>query len=404
MKDVVKKFGGELPLDAKCLFGGILVALLGANIFEHQYHDLVESLHLHFVVNDLLMGLFFLVVAIEIRLDTLPGGLLNPVRKALLPLMGTLGGVIMPSTVFAIGAVWIISETVKGSAIPTATDIAVSVVVMRTIFARHHPAEIFLKVLAIADDIIGILIIAIAFPEGSLESKAWLVLPAVTMVVVFGLHRWSSLRDWYWYLPFAAVSWIGFHEAHMHAALSLVPLAFVAPHPFTDVDRYDDFELIRHGQGRDALSQILDLSRYPIPVILFLFGLTNVGIVINGEAFGAVTWLVLISLVVGKPLGIVVFTWLGTAVLGVKLSDGMSFKHVFVVGQCAGIGLTVALFVSTVVYPTGSEQLAQASIGALLSFPVSGIISRMAAIYWKLPFRIPHEETAKQEVAAIAMH
>lgn len=403
MASTIMKFGGELSLEAKCLFGSIFLALLGANLLGSTHHNIVEELHLHFLVNDVAMAMFFLVVAIEVRLDLLPGGLLNPVKKAIVPLAATIGGVIGPSTVFAVAAVIFINETMKGAAIPTATDIAVSVVVLRTIFAPHHPAETFLKVLAIADDVLGIVIIAVAFPEGSLVSKLWLVLPAVSVVVVYGLHRWSNIRNWYWYVPFALLSWVGFHEAHVHAALALVPLAFVAPHPLTDVDTFDDFELPIHGSGKDALSQMLDGTRYIIPAILFLFGFTNLGIRIDGESFGWVTFWVLIALVVGKPVGILASTWLITRFKGVDLDPRIGFKHVYVLGQTAGIGLTVALFVSTVVYNPAQPQLAQASVGALLSFPVSAVLSITASRMWKLPRRIEASVYEEEElVAAVA--
>ena len=166
------------------LIAGVVIGFLAANINPHLYEMLVEfnpfgehasvfghELTLHFIINTMFMCLFFGIAAKEITQSTLPGGVLNPLRRAINPLIGTLGGIFGPAGLYLLLA-WIFyggtesfSAVANGWAIPTATDIALAWLVARLVFGPLHPAVNFLLLLAVADDAIGLGIIAIFYPD-----------------------------------------------------------------------------------------------------------------------------------------------------------------------------------------------------------------------------------------------
>ena len=206
------------------LLSGVVVALLAANLdpegYEHLLHWqpfgsfalLGHDLTFHFLVNDLFMVLFFGIAAKEITESCLPGGSLNPVRKAITPLVATLGGVVGPVGIFFLGLWggfglgffdgkvddWSLLR--QGWGIPTATDIALAWLVARTVFGRGHPAVAFLLLLAVADDAIGLVIIAIFYGDPALPAvPAYLSLVVLGMAVAWGLRR-AGVQNWVAYV------------------------------------------------------------------------------------------------------------------------------------------------------------------------------------------------------------
>jgi NhaA family Na+:H+ antiporter len=174
------------------LIGGAVIALVWANLHTHGYHKLVHfsvfsgdlghHFNLHFLVNDVLMALFFAIAAKEVWESFLPGGALSNFRTAATPLMATLGGVAMPAILYLIGAQLTgqMDTLGRGWAVPCATDIAFSYLVARIIFGKGHPAISFLLLLAIADDAAGLIILAIAYPQQALQPQ-WLLLTAAAI-------------------------------------------------------------------------------------------------------------------------------------------------------------------------------------------------------------------------------
>jgi NhaA family Na+:H+ antiporter len=156
------------------------------------------------------------------------------------------------------------------------------------------------------------------------------------------------------------LSWFGFYVGGIHPALALVPIIFVMPHELTDAGLFADKE----ENELDTLNQFRHWWRYPVEITLGLFGFVNAGVPFTSVGVG--TWLVCLALIVGKPVGITLFALLGRA-LNLSLPEGMHWGDVIVMGCAAGIGFTVALFVSTVAFPEGSA-LDMAKMGALFSF------------------------------------
>ena len=398
------------------LIFGALIALVWANLDAHSYHLVVDyplwfndtigaDLHhweqvlgedaelfghaetakvltFHYLVNDILMAFFFAIAGKEVwEAVILENGSLRG-KKAATPLFATLGGMIGPISVY-LGLAWLLGpakfgEVANGWAIPTATDIAFSYLVGRLVFGAGHPAVRFLLLLAIADDAAGLIILAVFYPSGEL-APIWLLLSLAAAVAVFVLFNWlprkldagDQLRprstfvreklSWWPYLIAGALSWFGFAQSGLHPALGLLPIVPTLPHAdrafgiFAEAEKY----------LTDLLNHTEHLLKHPVEIVLFFFGLLNAGVEFN--AISEPTWLVLAGLIVGKPVGVLLFGWLGASVLRLGLPEGMRTIDLFVIGCVAAIGFTVSLFVASVAFDPGPVQDA-AKMGALFSF------------------------------------
>ena len=395
------------------LIFGAISALIWANLDYDTYHHLIEAplwandfvgapydywvkaygegaeakvapgpervLSFHYLVNDVLMALFFAFAGKEVwEAIALKNGSLRG-RKAATPLFATAGGVFVPVGVYLLGA-WIIGrwdDLFVGWAIPTATDIAFSYLVARLVFGASHPAVTFLLLLAIADDAIGLVIIAVFYSDD--VQPMWLLLSFGAGVGAYVLFNWLPRRldrgnqdrpvsTWvrtklsFWpFLAMGAVSWYGFQEAGVHPALGLLPIIPAMPHAdvafgiFAAAEKYLD----------DTLNAFEHTLKVPVEIILLMFGFANAGVLF--QSIGDATWLVLAGLLIGKPFGIWLFGEVAYRFLGLGLPQGMKPSDLFVIGCIAAIGFTVALFVAGVAFESGPAQDA-AKMGALLSF------------------------------------
>ncbi|UWQ17115.1 Na+/H+ antiporter NhaA [Jannaschia sp. M317] len=403
------------------LIAGALIALVWANSDAHSYHLLVEyplwfnnwigaDLHhwellmgpdaeafghaetakvvtAHYLVNDILMAFFFAIAGKEVwEAVILENGSLRG-KKAATPLFATLGGMIGPISVY-LGLAWFLGAekfgmVANGWAIPTATDIAFSYLVGRLVFGAGHPAVRFLLLLAIADDAAGLIILAIFYPSGEL-APVWLLLSLASAVGVYVLFNWlprkldagDQLRprstwvrqklSWWPYLIAGALSWFGFAQSGLHPALGLLPIVPTLPHAdrafgiFAEAEQY----------LTDLLNHTEHLLKHPVEIVLFFFGLMNAGV--EFSAISEPTWLVLAGLIIGKPLGVLLFGYIGAHTLKLGLPAGMRTVDLFVIGCVAAIGFTVSLFVASVAFEPGPVQDA-AKMGALFSFAAAGI-------------------------------
>lgn len=383
---------------------GALIALVWANtnpdgyhhfvefvIWDHapigHYHDGYRTLTLHYLVNDILMAFFFAIAAKEVwEAVILKNGSLRG-KKAATPLFATAGGMFGPIAVYLGLAALLGSETysavANGWAIPTATDIAFSYLVGRMVFGAGHPAVRFLLLLAIADDAVGLIILAVFYPSGELAPE-WLLLSLGAAVAVFVLFNWlprnldrgkPSRPNSTWvrkklhfapYLAAACLSWYGFMRSGIHPALGLLPIVPTIPHAdrafgiFSEAEQY----------LTDLLNQIEHALKHPVEVVLFFFGLLNAGV--EFSAIGSATWLVLAGLIIGKPVGILIFGYIAAKPLGLGIPQGMRIIDLVVIGFVAAIGFTVSLFVASVAFDAGPVQDA-AKMGALFSFAAAGL-------------------------------
>ncbi len=391
------------------LIAGALIALGWANIDPESYksfHDIIllkdspigyeyttasgevtRKLSLHYLVNDVLMALFFAIAGKEVwEAVILKDGSLRG-RKAMTPLFGTAGGMLGPIAVYlGLAAMFgsdVYDAVARGWAIPTATDIAFSYLVGRIVFGAGHPAIRFLLLLAIADDAMGLIILAIAYPSGELQ-LSWLLLSLAAAVGVYLLFNFAprkldggnqdrpvstKVRKLFGGLPYiiaGIISWYGFMRSGLHPSLGLLPVIPAIPHAdrafgmFAEAEKY----------LTDLLNVLEHALKYPVQIVLFLFGLLNAGV--QFSSIGEATWLVLAGLLIGKPAGVLLFGWFAAYPLRLGLPEGMRTVDLFVIGCIAAIGFTVSLFFAGAAFESGPVQEA-AKMGALFSFIAAAI-------------------------------
>jgi NhaA family Na+:H+ antiporter len=337
---------------------GTLIALVWANVERESYVRFTQSTQ--FIINDIGMAFFFALAAKEVTEATAPGGALHSPRRAAMPLVAAVGGMLGPALIFlTMTIVFDRPNLERGWAIPTATDIAFSYLAARIIFGAKHPAIPFLLLLAIADDALGLLIIAAFYPTGPVRLIDATVLVGAGMLIAWTLQKRRVASFWPYILLGGVLSWIGLYRGGVHPALALVPIIPFLPH----IER-DPGLFVEAPDAHDTLDEFEHWFKRPVDVMLFFFGLVNAGVPIGNV--GAGTWLVLVSIIIGKPAGILAATSIGT-LGGLRLPLHVTWRDMTVVGITAGIGFTVALFFATAAFPYG-RLLDETKMGALLSF------------------------------------
>ena len=388
---------------ALLLIAGAAIALVWANIGANSYHDFVElvivddfiighphldengtvhrTLTLHYLVNNVLMAPFFAMAAKEVwEAIVLKNGALRG-KKALTPLFATAGGMIGPVAVYlGLAAVLgsdLYDAVARGWAIPAATDIAFSYLVGRFVFGAGHPAVRFLLLLAIADDAAALVILTVFYSSADVGLE-WLLLSLIAAVAVYLLFNWLPRRldrgnqlrptsTWvrrvlgFWpYLIAACLSWYGFQQAGLHPALGLLPIVPTIPHADRAFGIFAEAEVHLH----DLLNEMEHRLKYPVAFILFLFGLCNAGV--EFATIGAPTLLVFAGLIIGKPIGVLIFGWVAARPLGLGLPPGMRIADLVVIGCIAAIGFTVSLLMAAAAFEGGALEDA-AKLGAIFS-------------------------------------
>lgn len=385
------------------------LALIWANSpLAHSYHDLWHlpiklgfgafefERSFHFWINDALMTVFFLVVGMEIRRE-IHDGALSSLRQAILPVAAAVGGVVVPAIIYiaVVGG----GGALSGWAVPTATDIAFALGVL-ALLGRSIPSNlrIFLLALAIIDDIIAVLIIAL-FYSGSLE-PAGLILALSGIALVVGM-QWIGVASAYAYVVPAAVLWSGLLYTGAHPTLAGVVLGLMTPvyatrrhelpldvasQAITDITAMGQGPSAGHGQitsqlkalrlaQRDMLPPVTRVQASLHPWVAFgvmpLFALANAGVGFDGVDFkapgaAAVTFGVIAALVIGKPVGVVVVSWLLVRLKLCRLPTGVSFSGMTLIGLLAGIGFTMSIFIATLAFDD-PNILNAAKLGVLIA-------------------------------------
>ena len=332
----------------------------------------MKHFDLHFFINDFLMAFFFMAAGKEVFEATFPGGALHNPKQAATPLIATAGGVLGPICVYLLiaflfhGAFGYEMSTgtpndlMHGWAVPTATDIAFSAMIARIIFGGKHPAVPFLLLLAIADDAVGLVIIALCFGSGFGLNTVFGLL-GVAALMCLGYFVFNKKLKWNSWVPYFVLmlgSWLCFGYAGIHCSLGFIPIVVCMPHAAEDDGVHSDDE-----RGKDdALNKLQTAFYVPTEIILGLFGWASAGVAFT--TIGFPTACVAFALIIGKMVGIFTFGGISGKLLG--LPEGMSYKDLLVLGSAAGIGFTVALFVAGVAFPDGDTKDA-AKLGALLS-------------------------------------
>jgi len=247
--------------------------------------------------------------------------------------------------------------------------------IARIVFPAGHPAIPFLLLLAIADDAMGLIILAVFYPSGSLSFTSLGLLMAGAVVTALWLRRRGVQSFWPYVLGPGALSWAALYMGGFHPALALVPVIPFMPHSGRDLGVFDE----REEYQADTLNRFEHWWATPVQLVLLLFGFANAGVTF--EQIGAGTYYVLAGLVIGKPIGIMLFSGMAR-LAGGQLPPGLRSVDLFVVGLVAAIGFTVSLFFATAAFPPG-PALAETKMGALLSFvaaPIALAMSRLLRV------------------------
>lgn len=361
------------------MVAGAVVALVWANAMPSSYARVSEALR--FGVNDIAMVFFFGLAVKEIVEATAPGGPLHSPRRAAVPIVAAVGGMAGPALVyvtlaFAAGR----PDIVRGWAIPCATDIAFGYLVARLIFGPSHPAVPFLLLLAIADDALGLVLLATVYPSGPVHLVNFTALVGIACALAWLLRRQRVRSFWPYVLVPGAISWAGFLVGGLHPALALAPIIPFLPRSPGDTGLFTNTS----HDHRPTLNAFEHWWSTPVEVILFFFALTNAGVAVGNA--GATTWIVLTALALGKPVGIIGATWLAERA-GLQRPSRLTWRDLVVVGMTAGIGFTVALFFATAAFGAGAN-LDQAKLGALLSVSAAALAFGAAKVLGVRPARV----------------
>ena len=355
---------------------GTLVAVVWANLDLTSYEQVAHPLH--FWVNDVGMVFFFALAAKEIFEATLPGGALASPREAAVPLAAAVGGMAAPAFIY-LGLVVLIGPgtLARGWAIPCATDIAFSAMVARVVFPKGHPAVPFLLLLAVADDALGLALLAIFYPAAPLSPLVFAIGLAAALLLAALLRRWKVRSFWPYIAGPGLVSWFSLYLGGIHPALAMVPVVPFMPHQRRDLGVFD----VREHRRQDTLNRFEHWWESPVQLVLLLFGFANAGVPFTQVGPG--TFYVLAALLIGKPLGISLFAGLST-LAGARLPRGLRNADVLLAGVTAAIGFTVALFFATAAFPEG-VALNETKMGALLSFVAAPLAIALARVVLPKP-------------------
>jgi NhaA family Na+:H+ antiporter len=352
---------------------GAGAALLWVNLDAESYYRF--AFKIAFLVNDVAMVFFFGLVTKEVVEATTPAGELHPWRRALLPVIASIGATLVAALIYT-QMVDVLDEPMLSLAWPVtfAADIAVAYFIARIIFPRH-PAVPFVLLLAIASDVWGFLALAWAQPFADLHVGIGTVLMAVALAIAFALRK-ARLRSFWVYLVLAgSLSWYALYRAGLHPALALVPIVPFLPHAARDPGFFVDAD----PHARDALSQFEVWWRYPAQVALFFFGLVNAGVPFH--ALEAGTLGLPIAVMIGKPIGVLVAAGAAVAI-GLPLPPRIGWRELAVIGLIASIGFSFTLYFGAALLGAGQLR-SETEMGAFL-----GLFAIPIAIFFARALRV----------------
>jgi len=351
-------------------------------------------------INDGLMVIFFFVIGLEVKRELVMGEL-RDLRRASLPIFAAVGGMIFPAGIYLYLEAG--TPAAGGWGIPMATDIAFVVGCMAILGPRvPHGLRVLLLSLAIADDIGAILVIAIGYTTGLdflMLAVGFLGLGAVVLSSRLGIRNFPV------YIFLGILTWFGFHESGVHATIAGVLLGLLTPAtPYLDKTLFGkitrrasevlsgEWETLSHRAtrlrryqwaARESISPLEYLEDLLHPwssfLIMPVFALANAGVVVEMSDFvNPVAIAVLTGLVIGKPVGIVLMSWLGVRMKLANLPKGVGWAQVVGGGALAGIGFTMAIFIAGLAL--AGDPLDAAKVGVLSGSFVSGVIGMLVLI------------------------
>ncbi|WP_402464197.1 Na+/H+ antiporter NhaA [Isoptericola aurantiacus] len=355
-----------------------MIALIFANSpWRDAYTTLTEteigpeSLHLHLSLAqwaaDGLLAVFFFTVGVELKHEFVAGSLRSP-KQAGVPMLAAVGGMALPAIFYTVVVLTLgDSSALHGWAIPTATDIAFALAVL-AVFGKGLPVAIrtFLLTLAVVDDLLAIIIIAVFYTESI--SFLWLG-ASLVVVVLFGWHARSRSPKWWILVPLFAVAWAMMHASGVHATIAGVLMGFtIAARP---IHGETETRTHHYEHAVKPWSQGLALP-------LFAFFAAGVNLVDGGgpaEILGQPIVLAIVGgLVVGKLLGVLGTTWIVTRVTPLRLPAGIGVRDLLPVAFLAGIGFTVSLLISELSFGHDSEHTLGAKAAILMASVIAAVL------------------------------
>ena len=355
------------------LISAVIALIVSNSSFSSTYFEILQSYFfvgvnnigikmslLHWV-NDALMAVFFFFVTLEIKREFLQGELSNP-KQALLPIIAAIGGMLVPALIY-IYINFQTGDTLRGWAIPSATDIAFSLGVLSLLGSRVPISlKVFLTALAIIDDLGAIVIIAF-FYTGDLSVK-YLSLLLLTFICLIFLNKFN-VRKYIPYLLLGLILWFFTHESGVHATISGVLLATVIPHR----KKEKDFSLlikIEHG-----------ISPYVAFGIMPLFAFANAGVSLEGVNFNSllspVPLGILLGLFFGKQIGVLLFSLVSIKLKIAEMPNNANWLNFYGVGVLTGIGFTMSLFIGNLAFMENTQYIDGVKIGVLAGSLLSTI-------------------------------
>lgn len=359
------------------------------------------------IINDIFMAVFFLLVGLEIKYEMTAGELTN-IRQAILPILGALGGVLAPIAIYlAFNATH--PEAFMGWGVPTATDIAFALGILSLLGSRvPNGVRVFLSTLAVADDIIAILVIAIFYGES--PDLLWLGAAAivfVALIVMNRMHVYSLVP----YILVGCVLWFCVFSSGIHSTIAGVLLAFAIPSGSrVNLDNFfdwsnkrlrmansfyegDETPLVAQKDYITTISSLSKISKQAVPpatrlehklypwvyfLILPLFALTNADVAVTGLDFATVTSSpvvlgVFCGLVLGKPIGIMLFSFITVKTKIASLPEFVTWRHMLGASVLGGVGFTMAIFVANLAY-ADALLITEAKLSILVASTVAGVI------------------------------
>ena len=355
----------------------VFALLLANSSYSSSYHSFLEmkffNLSVSHWINDGLMAVFFFLVGLEIKKEIVVGEL-NSIKKASLPIAAALGGMIVPAFIYLLYNPQ--SPESMGWGIPMATDIAFALGVL-SLFGKRIPAalKILLLAVAIVDDLGAIIVIAVFY-----TSKLNLFGLGLGLIAIMVIQLLKHLRisNYFIYVLLGIILWFGVLYSGVHATIAGVILGLLTPIQFQDKDLKQIYPAER----------LIKFLHTPVSFLIMpIFALANAGVEFNmsslsaassSNLFKGIVW----GLVIGKPLGIFLFSFLSYKLKISHLPKGMNWRHILVLGSIAGIGFTMSLFISKLALSSDLEQIAKL---AVLVASTSAILFGSASVLLLIP-------------------
>lgn len=314
---------------------------------------------------DGLLAIFFFVVGLELKREIVAGDLRRP-STAIVPIIAAVGGMVVPAVIYVVINTTNAAGDLTGWAIPTATDIAFAVSVLAVVGSKLPTAlRAFLLTLAVIDDLIAIIIIA-AFYTDSL-ALLWLV-AALIPIALFAILVRRGVTNPLILIPLAILAWGFMHASGVHSTIAGVALGFTVP-------------ALAKNPDEPALAERFELAWRPISAVIAVpvFALFAAGVALDGGVLSAaasdpIAQGVALGLVVGKPIGVLLATWLLATFTRAKLAEGLRWPDVAALGAVAGIGFTVSLLIGELAFGTASDADDHVKASVLLGSTTAALI------------------------------